>query len=79
MVVVACLKIGFEFALNFIFILSSSNLANSFLSLIVVKVFHKNKVTNPTATIIPAIPEMKGYILWHFSEKGFSHPDERKR
>ena len=56
MVVVACRNIGFEFALNFILSLSSSNLAYSLLSVMVVKTFQSRIVRSPTQTIHPAIP-----------------------
>ena len=57
MVVVACRNIGLEFALNFILSRSSSNLAYSRLSVMVVKTFQRRIVRRPTQTIQPAIPD----------------------
>ena len=63
MVVVACRNIGLEFALNFILSRSSSNLAYSLLSVMVVKTFQSRIVRSPTQTIQAAIPILFVYIL----------------
>ena len=59
MVVVACRNIGLELALNFILSRSSSNLAYSLLSVMVVKTFQRRMVRSPTQTIQPAIPVLR--------------------
>ena len=56
-VVVACLKIGLEFALNLILCVSFSNLANSLLSVMVVNTFQRRMVSMPTATMTPTSPD----------------------
>ena len=56
-VVVAWRNIGLELALNFMFLLSSSNLANSLRSVTVVKTFQRRRVSRPIQTIQPAIPD----------------------